>query len=44
MGFDAILKNMETAGAQHLIVEQETTRKSDMIESLRISMDYLKDK
>lgn len=44
VGFDAILNNLETAGAQHLIVEQETTRKSDMLESLRISMDYLKDK
>ncbi|MBO7415659.1 MAG: sugar phosphate isomerase/epimerase [Bacteroidaceae bacterium] len=41
VGFDAIFRNIEKSGARHLIVEQETTRKADMLESLRISMDYL---
>lgn len=41
VGFDAIFRNAGTSGAQHFIVEQETTEKSDMLESLRISMDYL---
>ena len=44
VGFDAIFRNLEKSGAEHLIVEQETTRRTDMLESLKISADYLKGK
>lgn len=39
--FRLILENTEKAGAQHLIVEQETTQKSSMLESLSASIEYL---
>ena len=42
VGFDAIFRNLDKSGAEYLIVEQETTRKTDMLESLRISTDYLR--
>lgn len=42
VGFDAIFKHAKQSGANFLIVEQETTQKKDMLESLRISMEYLK--
>lgn len=42
VGFDAIFRNVDKSGAEYLIVEQETTRKTDMLESLRISVDYLR--
>lgn len=41
VGFDAIFRNLSVSGAEHLIVEQETTEKRDMLESLRISSEYL---
>lgn len=41
VGFDAIFRNVHLSGAEHMIVEQETTEKKDMLESLKISMDYL---
>ena len=41
VGFDAIFRNVHLSGAEHMIVEQETTEKNDMLESLKISMDYL---
>lgn len=41
VGFDAIFRNVHLSGAEHMIVEQETTEKADMLESLKISMDYL---
>lgn len=42
VGFDAIFKNMYLSGTEYLIVEQETTERKNMLESLKISMDYLK--
>ena len=42
VGFDAIFRNLDKSGAEYLIGEQETTRKTDMLESLRISTDYLR--
>lgn len=41
VGFDAIFNNVGESGAEYLIVEQETSERTDMLESLRISMDYL---
>jgi sugar phosphate isomerase/epimerase len=40
VGFDAILKNLATAGAKHLIVEVEQYHFSPA-ESVKISLDYL---
>ena len=42
VGFDAIFNNVKRSGAEYLVVEQETSQKKDMLESLAISMDYLK--
>lgn len=42
VGFDAIFRNISKSGAEHCIVEQETTEREDMLESLRISMGYLR--
>lgn len=42
VGFDAILKNAETAGVKHIIVELEQVTKT-MEEALKISVDYLLD-
>lgn len=41
VGFDAIFGHVQESGAEYMIVEQETTERKDMLESLRISMDYL---
>lgn len=43
VGFDAIFDNLWLSGAEHLIIEQETTEQKDMLESLRISCNYLND-
>lgn len=42
VGFDAIFDNIKKSGAKYLVVEQETSKKKDMLESLSVSMDYLK--
>lgn len=42
VAFDSIFKALDKSGAQHLIVEQETTLKSSMLESLTESMEFLK--
>ena len=41
VGFDAIFYHLAESGAEYMIVEQETTQRKDMLESLRISMEYL---
>lgn len=41
VGFDAIFRNVSTAGAQDFIVEMEGTSVGDIMETCRISIDYL---
>ena len=42
VGFDAIFNNVETAGTREYIVEIEGSSVGDIMESCRISADYLK--
>ena len=42
VGFDAIFNNAETAGLKHYIVEMEASGVGDIMETCRISADYLK--
>ena len=41
VGFDAIFRNIETAGAKDFIVEMEGSSVGDIMETCRISIDYL---
>lgn len=43
VGFDAIFKNADVAGMKHYIVEMEATGVGDIMETTRISADYLKE-
>ena len=43
VGFDAIFRNAETAGLKHYIVEMEASGVGDILETCRISADYLKE-
>lgn len=42
VGFDAIFKNADKAGMKHYIVEMEGSSVNDILETSRISADYLK--
>ena len=42
VGFDAIFNNADVAGLKHYIVEMEGTGVGDIMETCRISADYLK--
>jgi len=42
VGFDAIFKNAEAAGLKHFVVEMEGSGVGDIMETCRISADYLK--
>ena len=42
VGFDAIFKAAETAGMKHYVVEMERSEVGDILETCRISADYLK--
>ena len=41
VGFDAIFKNAEIAGVEHIIVEAEAYESEDMMEGVRMCVDYL---
>lgn len=43
VGFDAIFKNAGVAGMKHYIVEMEASGVGDILETCRISADYLKE-
>lgn len=43
VGFDAIFKNADVAGMKHYIVEMEASGVGDIMETCRISADYLKE-
>jgi sugar phosphate isomerase/epimerase len=43
VGFDAIFKNADVAGLKHYIVEMEASGVGDILETCRISADYLKE-
>ena len=43
VGFDAIFKNADVAGMKHYIVEMEASGVGDIMETTRISADYLKE-
>ena len=41
VGFDAIFRNAETAGVEHIIVEAEAYESADMMDGVRMCADYL---
>lgn len=41
VGFDAIFKNAEIAGVEHIIVEAEAFESADMMDGVRLCADYL---
>ena len=41
VGFDAIFKNAEIAGVEHIVVEAEAYESKDMMEGVRMCADYL---
>lgn len=43
VGFDAIFKNADKAGMKHYIVEMEGSSLGDIMETSRVSADYLKE-
>lgn len=43
VGFDAIFRNADVAGMKHYIVEMEASGVGDILETCRISADYLKE-
>ena len=43
VGFDAIFRNAETAGVEHIIVEAEAYECADMMDGVRMCADYLQE-
>ena len=41
VGFDAIFRNLETAGAEDFIVEMEGSSYGDIMKTCQVSIDYL---
>ena len=41
VGFDAIFKNAEVAGVEHIIVEAEAYECEDMMDGVKLCADYL---
>jgi sugar phosphate isomerase/epimerase len=41
VGFDAIFKNAELAGVEHIVVEAEAYESADMMDGVRLCANYL---